>query len=254
MELFSLQGKHAIVAGGLGKFGLPTSVGLARAGADVTIISRRDDADAAAILASQVVPLSYKQCDLTNPTEFEAFLSEYSSSNRSPDIFVNAISFRSLKNIGATKVQDWQEIITVNARSLYITTIGIADLMARNGGGSIINYSSVYGLVGVNNDIYRGTDMCTEPDYPFLKAGVIGFTRFLATQYGDRQVRLNCVAPGGLEGEQPQSFKTEYAKRVPLGRMMQNDEIAGPIVFLASDASRYVTGTVLTVDGGMTAW
>ena len=92
--------------------------------------------------------------------------------------------------------------------------------------------------------------MATEPDYLFIKGGVLSFTRYMTTQYGKKNVRFNSILSGGLIGDQPASFKKRYAKKVPLNRMMSLEDIGGPVVFLASEASSYVTGSTLYVDGG----
>jgi NAD(P)-dependent dehydrogenase (short-subunit alcohol dehydrogenase family) len=124
--------------------------------------------------------------------------------------------------------------------------------MVRQGRGSIINISSIYGVVSNDPSIYEGTSMVQPPTYNFVKAGMINFTRYLACYYGKQGVRANCISPGGYFNEQPQPFVDRYCQRVPLGRMAGPDDIQGAVVFLASDASAYVTGMNLMVDGGWT--
>jgi len=125
--------------------------------------------------------------------------------------------------------------------------------MAAQGAGSIINISSIYGVVSNDPSLYEGTVMKQPPTYNFVKAGMINYTRHLACYYGKQGVRANCISPGGYANNQPQPFVDAYCKRAPLGRLLDHDDIQGAVVFLASDASRYVTGHNLMVDGGWTA-
>ena len=128
--------------------------------------------------------------------------------------------------------------------------------MAKQGGGSIVNIASIYGMVGSNLSLYEGTTMTTAPDYFFHKGGMINLTRYLASHYGQQKVRVNVVSPGGIynpEKPQDDAFLARYAKTTMLGRMAEAGEIGGAVVFLLSDASTYVTGANLPVDGGYTA-
>ena len=124
--------------------------------------------------------------------------------------------------------------------------------MVRQGRGSIINISSIYGEVGNDPNLYIGTDMHPPPTYSFVKAGMINFTRYLACFYGKQGIRANCISPGGYLAGQAEAFLDRYNARVPIGRMLDNEDIKGAVVFLASDASSYVTGANLMVDGGWT--
>ena len=125
--------------------------------------------------------------------------------------------------------------------------------MVEQGRGSIVNISSIYGVVGNDPNLYEGTEMKQPPDYNFVKAGMINFTRYVANYFGKQGVRANSICPGGYFNHQPEPFVESYEKRTPVGRMLHNDDIKGAVVFLASDASEYVTGTSLMVDGGWTS-
>jgi NAD(P)-dependent dehydrogenase (short-subunit alcohol dehydrogenase family) len=124
--------------------------------------------------------------------------------------------------------------------------------MKQQGRGSIINIASIYGVVSNDPTLYAGTEMNQPPTYNFVKTGMINFTRYLACYYGKQGIRANCISPGGYFNEQPEAFVRRYSERVPLGRMMGHEDLQGAVVFLASDASAYVTGANLLVDGGWT--
>jgi len=133
-------------------------------------------------------------------------------------------------------------------------TRAIGDVMAPASRGSIINIGSTMGIIAPDPTIYEGTEMhAWYPDYFFHKSGMINFTRFVASYYGSRSIRCNCVSPGGLQNNQPERFIKQYSARTLLGRMANDTDLMGIIVFLASDASLYVTGTNIPVDGGYTA-
>lgn len=246
-NLFSLQGKVAIVAGGMGKFGWEASIALNKAGAQVYILGRSKTINPRHKSVIEDLKMRYFSCDCSDPDFVSAAIRNCSDT---PSILVNATSTRRPVSLALSSIETWGTAITENSRILYSTNLVLAEIMAQEGRGSIINYSSIYAINGTDSRIYMGTDMATEPDYPFIKGGVNAFTRYMATQYGRRNVRVNTIVAGGLEGNQPALFKKRYADKVPLDRMMWSQDIGGPIVFLASDASSYVTGSELYVDGG----
>ena len=249
--IFSLQGKSAIVAGGLGKFGWEASVALSNAGARVYIFGRSPAVDPTIAQALDGMNMIYVCCDCSDPEGISSALEQIQCI---PSIFVNATSARQVVGLASSSMDLWERAIIGNSRILYATNTVLGELMSKEVGGSIINYSSIYAVNGVDTRIYEGTSMATEPDYPFIKGGVLAFTRYMASQYGPMNVRFNSIVAGGLESDQPSSFKERYSKKVPLGRMMSPGDIGGPIVFLASEASSYVTGSALYVDGGFSSW
>ncbi len=137
-----------------------------------------------------------------------------------------------------------------NARGIFITARAFGESMAKIGKGSIINISSIYGLVAPDMNVYQDTNIETEPDYAFLKGGIISFSRYLASYYAKKGIRVNCISPGGFYNNQPEPFLSQYIKKTPMGRMAEHDDIKGVALFLASDASKYITGSVIPVDGG----
>ena len=150
-------------------------------------------------------------------------------------------------------IDNWDLSMTTNARGSFIINRLFGNAMAEQGSGSIINISSIYGVVAPDMSIYEGSNFETEPDYPFIKGGLIMLSKYLASYYAKKNVRVNVIAPGGLYNNQPEPFLSKYKAKVPMGRMAVEDDLKGPALFLASDLSSYVTGTVLPVDGGWTS-
>ena len=149
-------------------------------------------------------------------------------------------------------IDAWQRSAAGDMVGLYAICKAFIGSMVAAGGGSIINISSIYGVVGNDPSLYEDTEMVQPPNYNFIKAGMINFTRYVANYYGKQGVRANCISPGGYYTGQAGPFVERYNKRVPMGRMMDNEDLKGAVVFLASDASAYVTGHNMLVDGGFT--
>jgi NAD(P)-dependent dehydrogenase (short-subunit alcohol dehydrogenase family) len=257
LDTFSLKGKVALVTGGAGLYGRQIVRALAEAGAETFMASRdlaklEALADQARAEGLDVTALRYDQGDEASILSLRDGILQRSGSI---DVLVNNSVARPMKKGYQDDAEAFSESMRVNATGLFVITRAIGDLMAERGSGSIINIGSIQGMVGPDPSIYRDTAMSGwYPDYFFHKGGVINFTRFIASYYGAKGVRCNCVSPGGFRtGTMPEPFVRQYSGRTFLGRLANDTDLMGVIVFLASDASAYVTGANLPIDGGYTA-
>lgn len=256
-ELLAIDDRVAVVTGGAGKYGRAIVEGLVEAGARVALGSRNTDALSAfrdELAERGFDRVSVHRLDQGDDESRRGFVEEVYETYGTIDILVNNAVARPMKGFGAD-IDAFDESMRVNATGLFALTRLFGDRMAQpgaqRGAGSIINIASIQGVVGVDPTLYHGLGMTGSiPDYFFHKAGLINLTRFLAAHYGDRGVRVNAVSPGGMYAGQPSQFVKRYAERTMLGRMAEGDDIKGIIVFLASDASKYITGENIMVDGG----
>jgi len=256
LDRFSLAGKTAVVTGGTGLYGTPFSRALAEAGAHVLVTSRSVLAAerTAATLRDDGLLATGLRLDQSDPRSIEIFGEEIGARHGAVDVLVNNAVHRAGGGLQDTTADDWDATSAVNSRGLFLLTQTLAVGMCERGSGSIINIGSIYGLVGPDFTIYAGTPMTSPAFYSYDKAGMVGLTRYLASALGPSGVRVNCLSPGGLrsDGQDPR-FVEAYERTVPLRRMAGIDDVVGALVFLASDASSYVTGASLPVDGGWTA-
>lgn len=256
LEKFSLQGRVALVSGGSGpQFGSSLSEGLAEAGATVISASRslERNEEFTERLRSSGYEAHAMQLDITDADSIAELGNQILDRFGRIDVLVNSAVVGRGGGIEDQTHDYWQFSASGNMAGLFSMCKTYIPAMVKQGQGSIINISSIYGVVGNDPTLYDGTDMKQPPDYNFVKAGMINFTRYVANYYGKQGVRANCICPGGYFNNQPGPFVENYEKRTPIGRMLQNEDIKGAVVFLASDASEYVTGTSLMVDGGWTS-
>lgn len=256
-DLFNLAQKVAVVTGGAGKYGLGIVEGLAEASATVIIASRdegncRAKADEFAKRGLKVKPAALDIADEGSVKALrDSLLAEYGKI----DILVNNAVGRFAGQSRSGR-EHWEQSMRVNAVGLFICTSSFLEPMIAQKSGNIINIASMYGLVAQDPNMYPGTGMESSAygDYAFHKGGMINYTRFLATLFAEYNIRANCISPGGFLADQSPEFLKRYNARVPQHRMANTDDIKGAIVYLASEASAYVTGHNLVVDGGWTIW
>ncbi|NOU96166.1 SDR family oxidoreductase [Paenibacillus sp. LMG 31456] len=262
MELFRLDGQIAVVTGGSGLYGLLIARAMGEAGARVVIASRSiEDCRAAADrLSREGLQACAKQLDLESEASIHEFTNEVVEEFGRIDTLVNnSVSRVGLADLKETTRDGWEEAQRVNGSGLMLITKAVVTQMCKQRSGSIINIASIQGVVGPHFPVYGDTGMTSGIEYTYAKWGMIGFTKWLANYYARFQIRANCISPGGynpglLQDESKAQFVSNYRKLTPMGRFAEEDDIKGPAVFLASNASRYVTGQNLIVDGGWTNW
>lgn len=214
------------------------------------------DGDPVPAVASGATEFQYLAMDLSSPAAIEVGIASIISQIPSITVLVNnAAITNSLKRSAAERsvAEEFSLAFQVNAIAPYLLSIGLMPLLEQSSLPSIVNVASIYGLVGPVPSLYSQTSMGVSPSYAASKGALVQITRYLATVMAPR-VRVNAVAPGGIAREQPTIFAERYEERTPLGRMGSESDVAGAVRWLAGSDSRYVTGQIIAVDGGWTAW
>jgi NAD(P)-dependent dehydrogenase (short-subunit alcohol dehydrogenase family) len=266
MDLFSLHQKTAIVTGALGLIGKKHCEALAMAGANVVVadIDSARSQQFAQQLGNQHVGVGI---DVTNKNSVKSVLNEILKKYGSIDILVNNAAINDMfenpamaKELSAFEnypLEAFQRSLDVNVTGVFLCSQVFGSAMAEQGTGSIINIASTYGMVGPDQSIYRNENgeqiFYKSAAYPVTKGAIINFTRFLAAYWGDKGVRVNTLSPGGVENGQNEFFINNYSAKTLIGRMATASDYQGALIFLASEASAYMTGANLVVDGGWTA-
>ena len=257
--LFDLDGRVAVVTGGMGQLGSVYVAGLAERGMRVAVFDT----------VSGEVPEGARAfaVDVTDRGALEAATGEVEAEWGVPHLLVNNAALDSPPDAPVEEVgpfesypeSSFDEVMDVNVKGPFLCCQVVGGAMARAGRGSIVNVSSVYGLLSPVQDLYafrreRGETFVKPVAYSVSKSAILNLTRYLATYWAKDGVRVNTLTLAGVWNDQPAEFLEAYAARVPLGRMLEAPEALGAVVFLASDASSYVTGSNLVVDGGWSAW
>ena len=266
---YALEGKVAIVTGGAGILGQHFCSGLAESGARVAIVDVLEDK--AKALAGELAD-RYKAdvigigCDVSSPASVHEMVrcvvAEFGELNvlhnnaaaKSDDLDAFFAPFEEYS------LDQWRKIMAVNLDGMFLVAQAVGKQMVAQGkGGSVIQTASIYGLMAPDHRIYegssyRGRAINTPAVYSASKAAVIGLTKYLATYWADKGIRVNTLTPGGTESGQNEEFNRRYSARVPMNRMAAAHEMVGALLYLASDASSYVTGQNIVVDGGLSAW
>jgi NAD(P)-dependent dehydrogenase (short-subunit alcohol dehydrogenase family) len=265
-NLFSLKNKTAIVTGALGLLGKKHCEALADAGANV-IVADMNEAACEAFAAALGERHGGLKIDVTSEDSLKIARDKIITRYGTIDVLVNNAAINDMfENPGMAKelsafenypLDAFKKSRDVNVTGVFLASQVFGSVMAKQGSGSIINIASTYGIVGPDQSIYR--DECGEqtfyksPVYPVTKGAVVNFTRFLAAYWGNKGVRVNTLSPGGVENSQNEFFIQNYSAKTLLGRMARPTDYQGALVFLASEASAYMTGANLVVDGGWTA-
>lgn len=266
---FELSGKVAVVTGGAGILGRNFCAGLAEFGAKIAVVDV-DQASAATLAAqlsadygAEAIGIGCNIADRASVADMAKIVVETFGG---VDILHNNAATKSSDLAGFFapfedfSLEIWREVMSVNLDAAFLVSQAIGRLMiSQKRGGSIINTASIYGVLGADKRIYEGSnylggEINTPAVYAASKAGLLGLTRYLSTHWAEHNIRVNAITPGGVSSGQNDEFKSRYSARVPMGRMATSDEMVSTLIFLASDASSYVTGQNIVVDGGLSAW
>ncbi|MBL7735904.1 MAG: SDR family oxidoreductase [Chitinophagaceae bacterium] len=262
LKKFDLSGKVAIVSGGAGYFGKPIVLALAEAGAHVIAASRDEEKckNYAADLNQKGLSVEGRYLDLSDESSIIDLASATNSDHKKIDILINnAVSREGFKNLNEITKEEWEKSQQINSTGLMLMTKAILKFMCERRSGVIVNVGSIQGAVGPHFPVYGNTGMTSPVNYTYDKWGMVGFTKWIANYYAKFNIRANCISPGGYgpgiaESIGDSEFAVNYKRLTPMGRFADDEDIKGPIVFLSSDASSYVTGQNLLVDGGWTSW
>lgn len=251
-----LNGKIVLITGGAGLLGTAFVEACANAGAIVVFTDTNKMAGEkfAKRLASENLPVFFQACDITNESQVKKSISAILKRHKRIDALVNNAYPRN-KNYGRKLEQvaykDFCENVTMHLGGYFLMTQNVIAVMKRQRQGVIVNMGSIYGFTAPKFEMYKGTDMTTPVEYSAIKGAIINLTKYFASYLGKYNIRVNALSPGGVFNNQPKSFVKKYSERVVLGnRMAHVDDLTGALLFLLSDASRYMTGQNIVVDGG----
>ncbi len=267
--LFSVQDRIVVLTGGAGRLGGSFCRALVSRGARVAVFDALDADEARdrfnGIGSNSV--LHFEKVEVTEPASLKEALSRVEAQWGTPDGLVNAAALDSPPDAPPEEngpfetypVDSWDRVMAVNVKGVMLTCQAVGAAMAKAGRGAIVNIASTYGLVSPDQNLYdyrraRGETFYKPVAYSASKSALLNLTRYLATYWAGKGIRVNTLTPGGVFANQDPQFLDAYNRRVPMGRMAREDELDGAVIFLLSDASSYMTGANLVVDGGWTAW
>jgi len=242
--MISLNDKVIIVTGGSGLLGSEIIYQIKKLGAIVINLE---------INIKTNVELTEIECDITNPESINNTISLIIQKFGKIDGLVNNAYPRTNdwgNKFEDIKIDSWKSNIDMQLNSTFYLCQIVLEKMKIQKFGSIINMASIYGLVGPDFSVYANTDMTMPAAYSAIKGGVISFTRYLSSYYGKYNIRINCISPGGIFNNQPDTFVKNYEKKVPMNRMGKPSDISPAVCFMLSDESSYITGHNLVIDGG----
>ena len=260
---FSLAKRTIVVTGGLGKLGTTFCKGLQAAGANVAIF----DISAENTNNEHDVGQSVHRVDVTKRASINAALDEVIALWGIPHGLLNAAALDSPPDAPIDEngpfetypVESWDRVMAVNAKGVFLTCQVVGGAMARAGRGTIVNVASIYGALSPDQSLYEDRRQQGEPffkpvAYSASKSALYNLTRYLSTYWAPKKVRVNTITFAGVFDDQEPGFLSRYVQKVPMGRMADPEDYVGPLIFLLSDASRYMTGADLVIDGGFSAW
>ena len=260
-DLINIENRIAVVTGATGHIGKHIASVIAELGGQLILIDKPGSnyKDVLKIINK----FSYKDnicidCDLESKEDREKLLNEINSNNETIDILINNAAFVGSSDLTgwvepfeSQTIDTWERALNINLSSVFHLSKGLSSLLKSSGKGSIINISSIYGIIGPDYSLYENTNMGNPAAYAASKGGLIQLTKWLATTMAPK-VRVNSISPGGLFRNQPETFVNKYIAATPLNRMGKEEDLIGAVAYLSSDMSQYVTGQNLIVDGGKT--
>jgi NAD(P)-dependent dehydrogenase (short-subunit alcohol dehydrogenase family) len=262
-KLFDLTDRVAIITGGAGLLASEHALALSEFGATVILADFNEEKCKTSVdeLQKQNVKAAAKFCDVTKKESWEKLLSDVLYEFGKVDILINNAGFTNQSksanfdaNFENFPLEDWNAIMNVNLTGAFLGCQIIGKQMLLQGKGSIINIASLYGVVSPNHNMYPGTGISQPVAYSVSKHGVVALTKYVATLWAGKGVRVNALTPGGIFNDHKGLFLERFKQLNPIGRMSDKTELRGGIVYLASDASSHVVGHNLIIDGGWTAW
>ena len=256
-KTFNFSGKNIVVTGGLGLIGMSVCDAFLDYGANVIVA----DIDKKAFAGYKKKKKSNKKLifcdfDITDPVKIKKEFKDMVRRRKKIDVWVN-LAYPRTPGWGEKKNEmsfdAWDENVRMHLGGYFWISKLVLEQMKKQKEGSLINFGSIYGVVGPNFDVYKGTGMIMPAAYSAIKGAIVNLSRYFASMYGPYNVRVNTVCPGGIENDQPRRFIRQYSKKTPMKRMGKPEEIAMPVVFLASKGASYINGHTLMVDGGWTS-
>jgi NAD(P)-dependent dehydrogenase (short-subunit alcohol dehydrogenase family) len=255
--VFSVAGRTVAITGACGLIGRAITEAFLQRGAKVVAID--------------IVPVEHRSgsiydgdrllhltADITSAEAIEHAVERIRDSFETIDVLVNSHHY---KPKGFTEAPPetfpeelWDAIVEVNLKATFLTCRAFGRAMLKQGQGSIINFASTYGVVSSNPDLYEGNTLGNPIAYSASKGGVVMLTKYLGAYWAERGVRVNCITPHGIENGHETAFVERFRAKSPMRRMMRSDEVVGAVLFLASEASSYATGSNVLIEGGWTAW
>ena len=261
-KIFDFSNKVVVITGAAGLLGTEYADGFCQTGANVVLADKNfvrcKKLSKELEEKYDVKPLAIK-LDVTNSNSIKKMVSQITKEYSKIDVLVNNAIYPEIGKIKKTKYEEfpldvWKKGIDVNLTGMFLCSQQIGKIMAKQKNGVIINISSIYGIKGPDQRIYGKTKIVKSALYATTKGAVINFTRYLASYWNRTGVRVNTLSLGGVEEEQDPIFKKKYSEKTMIGRMAKKDEYVGALLFLSSDASSYMTGSNLIIDGGWSAW
>jgi NAD(P)-dependent dehydrogenase (short-subunit alcohol dehydrogenase family) len=259
-QVFDISGRVVVITGACGLVGRRIAAEMITRGANLVLadLDKTDPSGFASRLSNSCARAVGMSCDAGKAGDVKALVELTIKEFGRADVLINSHQYKPfgfLTEKPETFPEDlWDAILTANLKGTFLTCRDFGRLMLERGKGSIINFASTYGVVSSNPELYENNSMGNPLAYTASKGGVIMLSKYLAVYWAGRGVRVNCLTPHGVWNNHEQKFVDRFSRLSPMGRMMTSDELVGAVLFLASDASTYVTGSNLMVDGGWTAW